>query len=110
MSTPETAPGGASMHLTFDMRSEARCLPTVRAAIAQIAVMVGWSESESRCITMAVDEAVANIIRHAYHGRPDGRIELHCRAGEDQLEIRIRDTGDPPDKSRICAHDPGCDR
>jgi len=98
------------MHVTFDMCSDARCLPIVRAAVTQVAVMVGWSESESRCITMAVDEALANIIRHAYHSRSDARIELHCRAGEDQLEIRIRDTGDPPDRSKICAREVGCDR
>jgi anti-sigma regulatory factor (Ser/Thr protein kinase) len=76
----------------------------------QLAAMVGWNETESRCITMAVDEALTNVIRHAYHGRSDARIQLDCRAGEDQLEIRIRDTGDPPNQSRICAREVGCDR
>lgn len=99
-----------SMHVTFDMGSQACCLPVVRATVAQLAAMVGWSESESRCITMAVDEALSNVIRHAYHGRADARIELHFRAGEGRLEVRIRDTGDPPDRSQICAREPGCDR
>ena len=110
MSTPDVAPGSASIHVTFEMSSQARCLPVVRATVGQLAALVGWSESESRCIMMAVDEALANVIRHAYHGREDARIELHCRAGVDQLEIRIRDTGDAPDRSQICAREVGCDR
>jgi anti-sigma regulatory factor (Ser/Thr protein kinase) len=110
MSTLETTPDSFSMHVTFDMCSQARCLPIVRATVAQMAAIVGWNETESRCITMAVDEALANVIRHAYHGRPDAHIQLHCRAGQDQLEIRIRDTGDPPNRSQICAREVGCDR
>jgi anti-sigma regulatory factor (Ser/Thr protein kinase) len=110
MSTPESASEPFSIHIAIEMPSRARYLPIVRATVGQLAAMVGWSESESRCITMAVDEALANVIRHAYHGRDDARIELHCRAGEDHLEIRIRDTGDPPDRSRICAREVGCDK
>ncbi|HKE25618.1 MAG TPA: ATP-binding protein [Bryobacteraceae bacterium] len=110
MSSPEAAPTDFSIHVTFEMLSQARCLPIVRATVAELAETVGWSESETRCITMAVDEALANVIRHAYHGRTDALIQLHCRAGEDQLEIRIRDTGDAPDQSRICARELGCDR
>ena len=110
MSTPDSAPGNFSINVTFEMCSQARCLPIVRATVQQLAAMVGWNETESRCITMAVDEALTNVIRHAYHGRSDARIELHCHACADQLEIRIRDTGDPPDRSQICAREVGCDR
>src|SRR5262249_56842801 len=98
MSVQDSAPGSSSMDVTFEMCSQARCLPIVRATVAQLAAMVGWNETESRRITMAVDEALTNVIRHAYHCRSDARIELHCHAGEDRLEIRIRDTGDPPDR------------
>jgi anti-sigma regulatory factor (Ser/Thr protein kinase) len=110
MSTPPNAPADFSIEVAFEMCSQARCLPVVRATVGQLAAMVGWNESESGCITMAVDEALANVIRHAYHGRSDARIELHFLAAEGQLEIRIRDTGDPPDQSRICAREVGCDR
>jgi len=110
MSAPESGSANVSVHVTFEMSSDARFLPIVRATVGQLAMMVGWSETESRCITMAVDEALANVIRHAYHGRSDARIELQFLAGEEQLEIRIRDTGDPADRSKICAREVGCDR
>lgn len=107
MSDPEAQ---SAIDVTFVMCSDPRYLPVVRAAIGQLAAMVGWNGSESLSITMAVDEALANVIRHAYHGRTDGRIELHCRATEDELQFRLQDSGDPPDMSRICAREVGCDK
>jgi anti-sigma regulatory factor (Ser/Thr protein kinase) len=110
MSAPEATRDTLPMQVTFVMCSHPCCLPIVRATVSQLAAMVGWDESESRAITLAVDEALANVIRHAYHGRPDGRVELECRAGSDELEFRIRDSGDPPDPARICAREIGCDQ
>jgi anti-sigma regulatory factor (Ser/Thr protein kinase) len=110
MTPSEATPGGPFMHVTFEMCSRPGCLPVVRAMVAQLAAMVGWDETESRNITLAVDEALANVIRHAYHGRPDARIELHCQAAEGELQFRIRDTGDPPDRALICAREVGCDK
>jgi anti-sigma regulatory factor (Ser/Thr protein kinase) len=95
------------MWLTFVMSSHPRNLPIVRAAVAQLALMIGWNEADSRAITLAVDEALANVIRHAYHGRADGRVELQCRAADDEIEFRILDTGDSPDPTRICAREIG---
>jgi anti-sigma regulatory factor (Ser/Thr protein kinase) len=108
--TASEATAGLLMHMTFDMCSRTCCLPVVRAAVNQLAAMVGWDEAEARAITLAVDEALANVIRHAYHSRPDERIELHCHAREGELQFRIRDTGDPPDPALICAREVGCDK
>jgi anti-sigma regulatory factor (Ser/Thr protein kinase) len=110
MTGPEATPASLSMQVTFDMCSHPRCLPIVRATVGQLAAAVGWAEAESRAITLAIDEALANIIRHAYHGRTDGRIELQCRAGEDELQFRILDRGDPPNPALICAREVGCDK
>jgi anti-sigma regulatory factor (Ser/Thr protein kinase) len=110
MSDSETIPDTLPMRVTFVMSSHPCYLPVVRAAIGQLAAMVGWDESESRAITLAVDEALANVIRHAYHGRTDGRVELECRASGDELQFRIQDAGDPPDLTRICAREVGCDK
>jgi anti-sigma regulatory factor (Ser/Thr protein kinase) len=110
MAPPETTTAGLFLHVTFDMCSRPCCLPIVRATVGQLASMVGWDEAESRAITLAIDEALANVIRHAYHGRTDQRIELHCDAREGELQFRLRDTGDAPDPSLICAREVGCDK
>jgi anti-sigma regulatory factor (Ser/Thr protein kinase) len=110
MATSEATSSGLFLHVTFEMSSRPCCLPIVRATVGQLAAMVGWNEAESRAITLAVDEALANVIRHAYHGRTDERIELHCHAREGELRFRLRDTGDPPDPAMICAREVGCDK
>ncbi|HWC96342.1 MAG TPA: ATP-binding protein [Candidatus Sulfopaludibacter sp.] len=102
--------GTESLHVTFEMCSDPLNLPLVRATVGQLAALVGWDEAATLAITMAADEALANVIRHAYHGRTDGRIELHCYASAGELRFEMRDRGDPPDLSRICSRQVGCDQ
>jgi anti-sigma regulatory factor (Ser/Thr protein kinase) len=98
------------LQMKFAMPSDARYLPVVRGAIGPLAAAIGWDESECRAITLALDEALANVIRHAYHNRADGLIELECREIAEGLEITLLDKGDAPDKSKICARELGCDQ
>jgi anti-sigma regulatory factor (Ser/Thr protein kinase) len=98
------------LQVKFAMPSDPRYLPVVRGVIGPLAEAIGWDESESRAITLAVDEALANVIRHAYHSRADGLIELECRESADGLEISLLDNGDAPDRSKICAREMGCDQ
>ncbi len=51
---------------------------------------------------MAVDEALANVIRHAYKNQYDRRIELGCDTNGNQMEFTLLDQGEPPDLARIC--------
>src|SRR5580704_13051938 len=94
----------------FVMPSDTRYLPVVRGATGALAAAIGWEESECRAIALAVDEAIANVIRHAYHNRADGVIELECREIAEGLEVSMLDNGDAPDLSKICARQVGCDR
>jgi anti-sigma regulatory factor (Ser/Thr protein kinase) len=94
----------------FAIPSDPRYLPVVRGAVGPLAAAIGWDEAECRAITLAIDEALANVIRHAYHGRADGLIELECQESVDGLEIILLDNGDAPDRSRICAREIGCDQ
>jgi len=98
------------MQIRFSMPSDPRYLCTVRGAIGPLAAAIGWNESECREIVLAVDEALANIIRHAYHGRTDGVMELECREIPDGLEISLLDNGDAPDPSKICAREVNSDQ
>ena len=98
------------LEMKFAMPSDARYLPVVRGAIAPLAAAIGWDESECRAITLAIDEALANVIRHAYHDSVDGLIELECRESADGLEITLLDNGEGPNRSKICAREIGCDQ
>lgn len=110
MSSPESQPANFRMEIRFVLPSQARYLPVVRAAVGHLAAAVGWDEADSLAVTLALDEALANVIRHAYHERPDGRIELECHETADGLEFRLRDSGDAPDLGKICAREVGCDK
>jgi anti-sigma regulatory factor (Ser/Thr protein kinase) len=92
------------------MTSDPRYLPVVRGAVGPLAAALGWDESDCLAITLALDEALANIIRHAYHGRADGRIELECRENQEGLEVTMLDQGEAPDRTKICARAIACDQ
>jgi anti-sigma regulatory factor (Ser/Thr protein kinase) len=92
-----------SFHLRVVMSSDPRYLSIVRAAVGQIGLVLGLTDDSCRGVTLAIDEAVANIIRHAYKNRYDQEIELNCSAGPDQLEFTLVDRGEPADPAKICA-------
>ncbi len=91
-----------SFHLRLVMPSHPRFLSVVRAAVGELGLVFGLTEESCQGVTLAVDEALANIIRHAYKNRHDQEIELNCRAVGDQMEFTLLDRGEPPDPARIC--------
>jgi anti-sigma regulatory factor (Ser/Thr protein kinase) len=99
-----------SLYLKFVMPSDPRYLCVVRGAIAPLAAIMGWDDADCRAITLALGEAVANIIRHAYHDSAAGWIELECRESADGLEFILLDKGDPVDRAKVCARALGCDQ
>jgi len=81
-------------------------LPIVRAVVGRLTRLVGFDQEASDRITLAVDEALTNVIRHAYHGRPDGPIEITFRRAADArgaaaLCIELRDWGTQVEPDQI---------
>ncbi len=95
----------ASGPLKFQMKlaSDPRLLAVVRGTVAQLAETLGFEASQCRKITLAVDEAMSNLIRHAYRNECNHEIELHCEAQENCLEFTFVDRGEPADPARICS-------
>jgi len=95
------------LKLEFPSNPELLCV--VRGAMERLTERMGFSERESRSVTRAVDEAVTNIIRHAYRGQPNQPIVLTCyrlpkAVGSELaqgLEIVLEDQGEPPDPGRL---------
>jgi anti-sigma regulatory factor (Ser/Thr protein kinase) len=90
--------------LKFLVPSDPRFLAVVRAAVGELGEVYGFPPPERRGITLALDEAVANIIRHAYRGDPGGVIEVTCEAGNGRLEFTLLDHGEPPDPAQLRPH------
>ena len=85
--------------LELRVPSAPRLLHIVRSVVGQLAALRGFSEEETQFIILAVDEACANVIRHAYKGRQDGEIVISCRERPDGIEFLLTDFGKPADAS-----------
>src|SRR5580704_5908507 len=97
MSSPKTA---VQLRLAFP--SDPRFLSLARAAVGELGGIFGLSSEERIEVTLAVDEALANIIRHAYRNCYDRKIEFECLVDEEQMEFTLLDQGEPPDPEKIC--------
>jgi len=103
---PEPLPfAAANRPLRFQMKlaSDPRLLAVVRGTVAQLTEALGFETSQCRKITLAVNEALSNVIRHAYKNECDHEIELNCEAEDDCLEFTFVDRGEPADPARICS-------
>ncbi|HEX3375299.1 MAG TPA: ATP-binding protein [Candidatus Acidoferrales bacterium] len=97
--------------LKLELRSHPGLLCVIRGALAPLMEMLEFSEEQVREIIRAVDEAVANIMRHSYQGRLDQPIEVYCNRlqrqsngqTEQAIEILLFDCGAAVDTTKIPA-------
>ena len=76
-------------------------LKIIRQTMNYVCKAVGFAQDEINNITLAVDEANSNIIKHAYK-RPTNRpIQMKIILKNDQLQIHIRDFGKKIDIKKI---------
>ena len=95
--------------LKMGLRSRPESLCIVRGAVMQLTEMLGFSEPECRAVVLALDEALANVIRHAYAGNPKRPIEVSFRlirapwrgASRAALEIVLVDRGRKIDRPKL---------
>ena len=69
--------------------------------VTQAATQAGLDDKGCYAVQMAVDEACANIIEHAYGGEGEGKIQLACQAQAEGLQVTISDQGIPFDPEQI---------
>ena len=56
-------------------------------------------------MVIAVDEALQNVIRHAYGGSPDGVIDITIRRSSNRLIVLIRDYAETIDVAKVKPRD-----
>jgi serine/threonine-protein kinase RsbW len=75
-------------------------LAQVRKTIERFAAEQGFDDRAVAEIGLVVNEAMANVIRHAYAGRTDRPVHLEAEADDGQLVIRLRDWGSGVDPTK----------
>jgi anti-sigma regulatory factor (Ser/Thr protein kinase) len=75
------------------INTDPRLLHIVRGVIRYCAQVAGFPESDVDCLAMAIDEAAANVIRHAYDNRPDAQLSLEILPFSDRIEFVLEDKG-----------------
>jgi len=84
----------------FELNASSEVLSPFRKELRQILVHEGWEKKTSDEILLAVDEALTNVIRHAYAGG-SGKMTVLVRAAHDKIEIVIEDLGKKFDPTQV---------
>lgn len=87
--------------IEIKISSDPKYLKKVRRKVNQLAKLSGFQKEERYYITLAVNEAVSNIIKHAYHNAKGRPIIIHGFLKEDRLEIVLRDFGIKANSNKI---------
>jgi anti-sigma regulatory factor (Ser/Thr protein kinase) len=73
--------------------SDPKYLSVVRAVATTMAGICGMGDSAIEDVKLAVDEACANVIRHAYGGDTNCTIVVKFKVREKGFEVVIEDSG-----------------
>jgi len=73
--------------------SQTRYLNLVTGLAKRASMIAGMDDATAAKVSIAVDEAITNVIMHAYSGEPDHLVEVDLRFMPTALEIHIWHTG-----------------
>lgn len=94
-------PSAAKPSLRLSFPSESSFLGVVREVAKRMAETAGFDEATADKVGLAVDEAAANAIEHAYHGDPGHQVELRIEDRGSDLRVEVVDTGDRIDPKAV---------
>lgn len=77
----------------FSVKAAMENVPAATQRIAKVAREVGFDEPALYQIELAVDEACANVVEHAYPQGEQGDLEISCYLEGRCFVIRVRDWG-----------------
>ena len=86
--------------------SQTRYLNLVTGMAKRASMVAGLDDATSAKVSIAVDEAVTNVIMHAYHGEAGHLVEIELRFTASALEIHIWHTGQGLQENQIVLPDP----
>jgi anti-sigma regulatory factor (Ser/Thr protein kinase) len=94
----------------LSISSDPHNLPIVRGAVEKMAALEGFGPGDVYALTLAIDEALANVIKHGYGGQPNQPIVItleRVRSADDRpgIRVQVRDQGRQVDPSQIKGRD-----
>jgi len=98
----------AQPDVQLDILSQPRLLTCVRGLVTHLALRLGFDDGLAGRISLALDEALCNVINHGYERRPDGRIRITIRTEDGPpaaLHFVIDDEGKSIDPALIRPRD-----
>jgi len=105
-SRPQQLDQPVVVQITSDTANVAK----VRTAVVKAARRIGFPEPDVAAVALAIDEAVANVIKHGYEGCSGKPIEVTiegvCRDDNHGLQITICDCGRQVDPTTIAGREP----
>ena len=90
--------------IRLQILSRPELLAPVRSMVLSLSERFGFDEVESGHLALAIDEALANVIRHGYGSSPDGRIWISFHLIDEPapcFRIEIEDEGKQVDPESI---------
>lgn len=83
--------------LSITIPSRTDLLKMLTELTRHIAIRNLFTESESQKVSLAVDEAITNVIKHSYKNEEKGKITLDFFSGDHGIKICVSFAGIPPD-------------
>ncbi|RMG07630.1 MAG: ATP-binding protein [Planctomycetota bacterium] len=77
---------------SLSILNESKNLSKVRAVVAEVLEETPFNRETRNKIIVAVDEALANVVEHAY-GEERGTVDIRFTLDAERLHVRIRDNG-----------------
>jgi serine/threonine-protein kinase RsbW len=81
--------------------SRTEFLSAIRDVSRRMAEAAGFDAASADQLALAVDEASTNVIKHAYRGAPDRRIELRFHERGEALRVEVVDDGEAVDPRAV---------
>ncbi len=92
--------------ISLNVPNNLDCIPIVQDCIAGVSRMMGFKEDEINKIQIGVEEAVTNVITHAFDPGEEASYEVVCQSVPLGLKIIVRDKGLPFDPKQIPEYKP----
>ena len=91
---------------TLTIPNDLRFLPMVIGFVQQNATIRGFETKALHQIELATEEAVSNVIRHAFRPEEEAEFDIICEQTPRGLKIVVKDKGIPFDPSVLPEYDP----